>query len=39
MREDSPAARITPAKLTERDMLRTIAESEKKVSERETPRP
>jgi hypothetical protein len=32
MREDSPAARITPPKLEARDMLRKIAESEKKVS-------
>jgi hypothetical protein len=34
MREDSPAARITPAKLGARDMLRKIAESERKVSAR-----
>jgi hypothetical protein len=33
MREDSPAARMTPAKLGERDMLRKIAESGQKVSE------
>src|SRR5579859_3056791 len=33
MREDSPAARMTPAKLGERDMLRKIAESGEKVSE------
>jgi hypothetical protein len=36
IREDSPAARITPAKLGDRDMLRKIAESAKKVSELET---
>src|SRR5579862_7673451 len=34
MREDSPAARITPAKLGARDMLRKIAESREKVSVR-----
>jgi len=33
MREDSPAARMTPAKLTDRDMVRKIAESGKKVSD------
>jgi hypothetical protein len=33
MREDSPAASISPAKLGERAMLRTIAESQSKVSE------
>src|ERR1700722_1862845 len=33
MREDSPAARITPAKLGARDMSRTIAEREGNVSE------
>ena len=32
MREDSPAARMTPAKPGERDMLRKIAESGDKVS-------
>src|SRR5450755_3698655 len=35
MREDSPAARMTPAKLGERAMLRKIAESGRKVSEPE----
>src|ERR1700678_4332247 len=33
MREDSPAARITPAKLDARDMSRTIAERQGNVSE------
>src|SRR5579872_716880 len=33
MRDDSPAARITPPKLGARNMLRKIAESEEKVSE------
>jgi hypothetical protein len=33
MREDSPAARMTPAKLGDRDMMRTIAEREEKVRE------
>src|SRR5579863_1821006 len=33
MRDDSPAARITPAKLGARDMPRTIAERRKNVSE------
>src|SRR5580693_5406473 len=33
MREDSPAARITPAKLGARDMSRTIAERQRNVSE------
>src|SRR5260221_2475720 len=33
MREESPAARITPAKLGNRAMLRTITESRGKVSE------
>jgi hypothetical protein len=33
MREDSPAARMTPAKLTDRDMVRKIAESREKVSD------
>src|SRR3954466_7610016 len=31
MRVDSPAAKMTPAKLAERDMLRTITERGKKV--------
>src|SRR5437660_3803055 len=35
MREDSPAARMTPAKLTDRDMVRTIAESRENVSDPE----
>src|SRR5437879_13845367 len=38
MRDDSPAARMTPAKLTDRDMLRTIAESRKNVSDPERKR-
>src|SRR5579864_4774309 len=33
MREDSPAARMTPAKLTDRDMVRKIAESRENVSD------
>jgi hypothetical protein len=33
MREELPAARITPPKLEERDMLRKITERKKKVSE------
>jgi hypothetical protein len=33
MREDSPAARITPAMLADRVMVRKIAESAGKVSE------
>jgi hypothetical protein len=33
MREDSPAAKITAAKLTNRDMVRKIAESKEKVSD------
>src|SRR6202021_3258251 len=33
MREDSPAARITPAMLGARDMSRTIAERQRNVSE------
>lgn len=35
MREDSPAARITPAKPATDDMLRKIAESREKVSDGE----
>jgi hypothetical protein len=35
MRDDSPAARITPPKLEARDMLRKIPESRWKVSDRE----
>jgi hypothetical protein len=33
MRDDSPAARMTPAKLDARDMMRKIAERTKKVSD------
>src|SRR5262249_39969767 len=36
MRDDSPAARIRPAKVAACGMLRKIAESEKKVSDRES---
>jgi hypothetical protein len=35
MRDDSPAARMTPAKLTDRDMVRKIAESPENVSDPE----
>lgn len=34
MREDSPAAKINPAKLTDRDMERKITERGEKVSDR-----
>ena len=33
MREDSPAARMIPAKLGDRDMMRKIAERREKVSD------
>jgi len=36
MREDSPAARMMPAKLADRDMVRKIAESREKVSDPKT---